>query len=286
MQSAMYNNGLYNQVEGVKVENLYTNQAYLKDSSSVAEGLSKHFMDAYNALTNLSNMTTITDGEADTFMYMTNDATHEPMLLQEPEYEPSYYVNNIEFDAENPYRYSKDGKKIKVDQLLYKTHYQSNMATMLQLGKWFDYLRENDVYDNTKIILVSDHGRNLYQSEELSFEVENMASYYPLLMVKDFGSTQFTTSDEFMTNADVPTLAMDGLIENPVNPFTGKEINMDEKTAHDQFVIRSDIWDVNENDGNTFLPGEWASIKENLWDKSNWSFYREETVLKEHRFPD
>ena len=36
------------------------------------------------------------------------------------------------------------------------THYQVNMAAFLKLGEWFDYLRENGVYDNTRIIIVSD----------------------------------------------------------------------------------------------------------------------------------
>ena len=287
MQSAMYDNGLYNQIEGVKAENLYTNQIYEnEDSTTVAKGYSKPFMDAYNVLTNLSTMSDITDSDNNTFMFMTNNATHEPVLLQEPEYEPSYYVDNTEYDEANPHRYDADGNKLKMNQLLYKTHYQTNMAAMLQLGKWFDYLRENDVYDNTRIILVSDHGRNLYQSGALSFEHENMAAYYPLLMVKDFNSREFTTSYDFMTNADVPTLATNGIIENPINPFTGKEINSDEKTAHDQYIICSSIWDVNKNDGNTFLPSEWASVKDDLWNKNNWKFYFEEVVLKEHSFPD
>ena len=37
-----------------------------------------------------------------------------------------------------------------------------------------------------------------------------------------------------MTNADVPTLATQGVIEGATNPFTGVAITMDEKTAHDQ----------------------------------------------------
>ena len=47
------------------------------------------------------------------------------------------------------------------------THYQSNMAAMLQLGRWFDYLRENGVYDNTRIIVMSDHGGTMGQFPEL-----------------------------------------------------------------------------------------------------------------------
>ena len=147
------------------------------------------------------------------------------------------------------------------------------------------------MYDNTKIIIVADHGYGLYyHNENLDFSNKddyhkNVEFYYPMLMVKDFNATGFTTSDEFMTNADVPTLATKDLIENPVNPFTGKEINSNEKTAHEQLVITSGDWDVADNNGTTYLPSGWASVSDNLRDRSNWNFYDREVVLKEHRLP-
>ena len=75
---------------------------------------------------------------------------------------------------------------------------------------------------------------------------------------------------------------MEGLIEDPTNPFTGNPINMDEKTAHDQIITLSSEWDVNINNGNTFLPSQWASVSENIWDKEKWSFLEEEVVLSQH----
>ena len=104
-------------------------------------------------------------------------------------------------------------------------------------------------------------------------------------MVKDFNSNELVTSDAFMTNADVPTLAVEGLIDNPVNPFTGKAINSDPKTAHEQFVIMSWTWRLEQNSGNTFVPSKWASVKDNLWVKDNWTFYEGQHVLTEHAAP-
>ena len=105
-------------------------------------------------------------------------------------------------------------------------------------------------------------------------------------MVKDFNSDSFMVSDEFMTNADVPTIATEGLIEQPRNPFTGKLINNDEKTAHEQFITLSGEWQLGFNDGNTFTPSNWASVKDNLWEEENWTFYLDKTVaLAEHAAP-
>ena len=98
-------------------------------------------------------------------------------------------------------------------------------------------------------------------------------------MVKDFNSKGFTVSDEFMTNADVPTLALNGTVDNPINPFTGKPINNNFKMEEELFVIISQQWRVQENNGKTFLPAKWANVKDNIFDRNNWTFIDEEVII-------
>lgn len=282
VQSVIYNNGEYNQATESKSQ--------IKDGMSKAVGTNATFEEAYNVLKNLSDLTKVTEDRTNTFLLMTNDTTHEPTLLQEPDYVPAEEVDNTEYDATHMDRFTLAGKKLNVQDDWQMSHYHINMAALLRLGRWFDYLRENDVYDNTKIILVADHGEFLASIDELYLGehgefLKDVESYFPLLMVKDFDAKEFTTSYEFMTNADVPSLAMSGLIDNPKNPFTGKIINSEEKSAHDQFIIMSNDLDISVNNGNTFLPAGWISVKENIWDKDNWKFYDEKTVLKEHVMP-
>lgn len=283
VQPTIYANGTYNQNQSVDsgVQTAW--------GISKAEGLSTLFMDAYNVLTSLPFMTDVTDENVNTFLYLTNNATHEPMLLQEPEYVPAENLDNRKYDAEHADRFTVDGRVMRVEDYKQMAHYQSNMAVLITLGEWFDFLREQNLYDNTKIIIVSDHGRHLGHFDELAMggedALKNVEMYYPLLLVKDFNSTEFTVSEEFMTTADVPTLAVKDLIDNPVNPFTGKVINNSEKTAHEQYIIMSNEYDVNVNNGNTFLPARWARVKDDLWNKENWEYYEEEIVLDEYAFP-
>lgn len=288
LQNTIYNNGRYNRVASELSEEVYSIQ--VAEGVSKSTGISAAFMESYNTLVNLPNITKITKDETNTFLFMCNDVTHDPMLLQEPNYEPAQNVDNTEYDAANTDRFILNGKELKMTNTAQMIFYQTNMAAFIQLGNWFDYMRENGVYDNTKIILVSDHGQGLGQFDEFVMDdgsepQMDVTFYNPLLMVKDFGSDEFTTSSEFMTNADVPTLAMKDVIENPTNPFTGKAINNAEKYAHDQFIILSDTWSVVENNGNTFLPAKWASVKENIRDKNNWTFYDQQTVLDEYKAP-
>ena len=94
---------------------------------------------------------------------------------------------------------------------------------------------------------------------------------FSLLMVKDFDSTGFLADDTFMTNADTPVIAFDGLVENPVNPFTGKQLSSDAKFAGEHRVFYTDFWNTTDNNGNTFLPGSWYALRnQNLFDMNNW----------------
>ena len=228
----------------------------------------------------MPDITGIEDGEQNTFLFMTNDAAHDVMMLQEPEYVPALYVDNTEFEAQHQDRYTLDDRTLRMVGDDEMAHYQSNMGVMLQLGRWFDFMRANGVYDNTRIILVSDHGYVLESEEALILEDGmDVCQFYPLLMVKDFGSEGFVTSEEFMTNGDVPALAVKDIIDEPVNPFTGKIIDSSEKTAHDQYIISSGAWDISTNNGTTFLPAKWYSVHDNIWDKNNWEVAAEEAVL-------
>lgn len=283
IQFSIYDMGHYNQAGSAPT-------VQTQAGISVAEGLYDAFMEAYTVLENLPAMTNLSAEADNTFLLMSNNTTHEPMLLQTPEYIPAESVDNTTYDTAHSDRFTINGKTLKMESAEHMIHYHANMAAMLQLGSWFDYLRENDVYDNTRIILVSDHGSRLKQMDALMTEDSagnpvDLEGYGPLLMVKDFNSTGFQTSDAFMTHADVPTLATDALIANPQNPFTGKAINSDEKTAHEQFIIMSTEWETTVNDGNTFLPSQWASVKDDLWNKNNWTVYEGEIVLREHKAP-
>jgi hypothetical protein len=79
------------------------------------------------------------------------------------------------------------------------------MAAMTQFAKWLDYLKANNVYDNTRIIVVSDHGGSYHNPRIVFGEME---AYNPLLLVKEAGTRGLlVVSGDLMTHADVPALA-------------------------------------------------------------------------------
>lgn len=262
LQKAVYQYGLYNDLSyRVRAEG---------DPKYVNAGYNLAFMENYLVMKNLSRITRIEEKEENTFLILSNSTTHEPTLLQEPDYEPKKYVDNTAYHTGDEH-YIVDGVELNMSYPEQYYHYHANMAAMMKLGDWFDYLRENDCYDNTRIIIVADHGRNVGHLNLIKDGVD-MEYFMPLLMVKDFNAKGFETSLEFMTNADTPALAVEGLIENPVNPFTGNALDGHEKTEEEIKIIYSQDWDTERNNGNRFWPADWYTVKDSPYDLDNWEY--------------
>lgn len=271
LQETIYDDGLYN--ESVSE----TGELYDVSLSQHTFGLSKStgfyldFLNAFTTLTKLPEITTVSDSTQNTFFMMSNDTAHSPCLLQEPDYVPSISVDNTKYDVDMVSRYTIGGKTMKMEDYNQVMHYHVNMASYLQFAKWFDYMRENGVYDNTRIIIVADHGRALGQFN-VNCNGTDMEYFTPALLVKDFNATGFNISKDFMTNADTPTIATSGLIKDPVNPFTGKKINSDAK-AGPQKIFWGDGNNSEQESGNVFYPGSWFSYEGNdPLDPKNWKF--------------
>lgn len=230
------------------------------------------FMESYSVLTNLAGLTDIQEESQGGFVMINNEAPHENCLLQMPDYVPADSVNNGEYEDSS--RFTLDNREMRVENSYQLEHYHVNMATYLQIGNWLGYLKECGVYDNTRIIIVADHGRTLGQFDDLMVSDElDVEGYHPVLLVKDFGGEGelLTTSDDFMTNGDVPTLALEGLIDNPVNPFTGNPITDEAKREGNLLITTADNFDQNPENTIDVETGEWYTItNENLFDKNNW----------------
>ena len=278
LHDQLYNGGVYNEADaGAKSQD--------GDGAGWAP---EEFLNAYMVLKNLPGITRFTDDGADTFLAMCNNTPHGVTELKEPEYEPAAHVDNWEYEKAHAVRYGLDGGALELvegDDTAKLRIYQVNMAAFVKLGAWFDCLRENGVYDNTRIILVADHGYDLYLfgfdlREKYPGKLESMSeseewwdtmSANPLLMVKDFNATGFTTDMRFMTNADTPTLAFDGLIENPVNPFTGNPVTDAAKALPEQHIIETE-WRIQKNHGNVFKDPVTITLRNgNIFDPDNWT---------------
>lgn len=137
----------------------------------------------------------------------------------------------------------------------------TNVLSLLSIAKWLDALKEMGCYDNTRIIIVADHGSGHADSAPISSTNYTADNLRPLLVFKDFDAHgKVQTDDTFMTNADTPSLLLRGIIDNPANPFTGKPINS--KMKEEGVIVT-----VNKN----WTPGKQGrtkfSIQDDQWYK-------------------
>lgn len=218
------------------------------------------FLNSYSVLDFMPTLTA-SDGENGTFTIIANDATHDGVLCEAPDYVP---VEKVENRGET--------------QFANDEHYHANASALHCLSKWLDYLKSEGVYDNTRIIFVSDHGRDVWTG---AFQKEMKLPFMrefcnPLLLVKDFNAQgKLKTDYTFMTNADVPSIAVHDLIENAKNPFTGKAISSDEKNSGITLTSTKN-WIPAEQKKNAFdiAPNDWFSVRRNIFSEDNWEQVR------------
>jgi hypothetical protein len=131
-------------------------------------------IDHYASLDFLSLLTDFEPDKADTFTVIYNQLPHEAAYLQVPGYVPSTEPGSR---GSGPFAHEKE--------------FHVNTAALLLLGKWLDFLRENGAYDNTRIVVVSDHGDNLetpFPGNIVLPKGMRVENYNPLLLFKDFGA--------------------------------------------------------------------------------------------------
>jgi YidC/Oxa1 family membrane protein insertase len=221
--------------------------------SPLSEYRMRLFLNGYAVLDFLDELTGFEPQKEKSAVLMVNNTAHESWFLQAPDYKPRLTVTNY-------------GKA----QFSREIRYHANTAAIKRLSDYFDFLRLHDVYDNTRIILVSDHGvlDNSYVTKTgLPFHVDQ---YNPLLLVKDFNAKGAMKTDmTFMTNADVPAMAMNELIENPVNPFTGNAITTGYKNNPQLILVDRDH---NRNENEIELnPQNTYYVQDNIFDEKNWN---------------
>lgn len=152
-------------------------------------------------------------------------------------------------------------------------------ATCLEsIGNWFDYLRSNGVYDNTRIIIVADHGIGYGSTSSEKYEEASIDGYMkdslnPLFLVKDFNASgKLQIDNAFMTNADVPSIALEGIVDSPVNPFTGTEISSKAK-ENGVYVTFDSIFMPHHTKSNsifTIADDTWYTVKDNIFSEDGW----------------
>ena len=204
--------------------------------------------------------------DGDYYNHIHNLMTHEPYFFA-PDFLPYYELKESDKKDLDIY---KDDNSVR--------HFYANVASINILTNFIDFLKENNIYDNTKIIIVSDHGFEInttFTNENINF----INSYNALLMYKDFNARgEIKIETNFMTIADTPYLATKHM-PNIKNPFNNKLITNDYKTNSMKLVLSS--WQPDRQFSNRYDFDEYYEVKENIFNINNWKRFQIDWNTKE-----
>ncbi|MCQ2247912.1 MAG: YidC/Oxa1 family membrane protein insertase [Treponema sp.] len=215
------------------------------------------YIDNYSELEYLPEMTD-SESTSDSFIMIDNELVHESIDLPLPDYDPVRLKN-----------------KDNVFDKKHDDHYTTMISTFRKLGDFMQHLKDLGVYDNTRIIIVSDHGKGGHDGFlDENLPGLNKQNFVCTLMVKDFaGAGDMKFNSEFMTNADTPWLCTQGIIpqEKQVNPFTGNPLKRENKAdyvkllgaqAESTRIRKESSWHVKDS--------EWYTVKDDIYSNENW----------------
>ena len=121
-------------------------------------------------------------------------------------------------------------------------------------------MRQKGVYDNTRIVIASDHGRYFKgdnKTLDTDFDKSELAAWNALLLYKDFGANgEIRTDNSFMTVADVPSLAVHG--------------TDDKKQKNEGMTVVTGLGEANDHGKYTFNYSEEYKVKDNIFKAANW----------------
>lgn len=217
-----------------------------------------YLIDTYAPLDLLLELCDFSASE-NTFTVFDTELTHASGFLQVPNYEPAVSPTDI-------------GSR----KLSNNPNYHMLMAFLSRFEEFILYLKQNNCYDNMRIIIASDHG-NGFESGKFdntpcipSMQKESVQAF---LLVKDFGEHgELKTDMTFMTNADVPYLSTKDLILDAKNPFTGNPLKVLNKNDYAK-ISCAKMQSLRTRDDKAFtIPNdEWFAVYDNIFITENWS---------------
>ncbi|WP_288506472.1 YidC/Oxa1 family membrane protein insertase [Treponema succinifaciens] len=247
---------IFKMVSPVFRRTVYHNK-YWTSFDSYNDGLPR-FVDNYSELDYLPQLTDATSTE-NSFIMIDNETVHESILLDYPDYIPT----GKEATRFGPGKYAKHD------------HFTTMMAVFNTYEKFFDYLKSIGVYDNTRIIIVSDHGTTV-QVPELKNESGSKLkkqNVVATLLVKDFYAHGPVKEDmTFMTNADTPYLATKDIVAGAKNPFTGFPFLVEDKAPFVKIQIaQAQSTRIRKQTSFPVPKDEWFTVHDNIFVKENWA---------------
>jgi arylsulfatase A-like enzyme len=168
----------------------------------------------------IPHISTIKDDINGSYNFITSDLTHDVYAARNNgKFQNIVPTETIKKDSKEWEKLMNDTDTISSNNIkrfkngYSAVHFFADKEALFRASKLFAWMKKNNIYDNTKIIIVSDHGQGgvynpMFKSQKAKNDIW-YGAYHPILMVKDFNSTgELKIDHTFMTIADVPSIAL------------------------------------------------------------------------------
>lgn len=193
---------------------IYDSGKYMKSENTLLTKSESNLANNYNIFRAFIDGISVSDNSSDHFIIMHSLLTHSKAYLTK-----DFQLPRKKDEEHKISDYFENPETIKA--------YQVNYLAYKMISDILKKLKQTGVYDNTKIIIVSDHAERYPDIKGITPKItQNNA----VLLVKDFYSNEkYKYSYDFMTLADIPYLSTLGAIDVPINPFTNMLLSDDDK---------------------------------------------------------
>lgn len=162
---------------------------------------------------------TATDATESNYNFVSNILAHEP-----------YYMGEDCVPMGQPLNVAADEVRRRGHESLFSLQHENAARCLLRgVADYLDRLKQAGVYDNTSIVIVSDHGivgevrDNSTRAVAGGTQDNVFVRTRSVLLVKDIGASgALRISEEFMPNAEVPRIVC-AQIGGCVNPYLGNK---------------------------------------------------------------
>lgn len=250
------------------LRNAFTNSGRYYSTDNYAYTQQEYFIRDYAYATYLPQITDA-ENDRDTYTFIELDTAHEYQLLLEPDYRSGMPTQ------EHPYAgigsYPEDASI--VDPEMNQQSYHVNACTILLIAKYLDALKEMGVYDNTRIIIIADHGSKIATAPFWGFaDPTPPSNFNPMFLIKDFNATgEVRTDMTFRTNADMPYFATQGLGASQENPFTGNPFTLAEQgRIYDLFDGERGTSGLDRELYEFTFNARYTVVGDNIFEEENW----------------
>jgi YidC/Oxa1 family membrane protein insertase len=196
----------------------------------------------------------------DTFTFVANELTRAPLFLKDD------CIPDNKLTASAPQIHGlitqfKDEETAAI--------YQTTRCTVQGVGQYMAWLKKNGVYDNTMVVVASDHGWLSHNPllQNVSDQVR-YSMFQSFLMVKPFAqNAALQESKEFIANANVPGIICE-VIGGCLDHATGKTVRA--RKLEGSVLLHETPWQPSGQQADAYVIDAMYRVQQDITKSENW----------------